>query len=196
LPKTAEISVATPASLPSTGVHCENARDALAARGTVEIKRGTSKKAPDRTISYLVGTVAAPVVSQNEIRCLLEQIAEKWTLLVLQSLENGSKRFTELRRELDGVSQKVLTRTLRDLERHGLVRRKVYPQVPPRVDYALTPLGRSLCEPIAAMQHWVGDHAQELVDARAAYDARMATHKAATRDASPGTKARTAAGSK
>ncbi|HDY84449.1 MAG TPA: transcriptional regulator, partial [Methylophaga sp.] len=77
-------------------------------------------------------------------RQVLNRIADKWTVLVVSSLESGTKRFSVLRREIDGVSQKMLTQTLRGLERDGLVARKIYATVPPKVEYSLTPLGNTL----------------------------------------------------
>jgi DNA-binding HxlR family transcriptional regulator len=102
---------------------------------------------------------------------VLELIANKWTALVIYVLARGTKRHAELRREIDGVSQKMLTQTLRNLERDGLVRRTVYPVVPPRVEYALTPLGRTLIEPLGALCHWSERHFEELRQARERYDA-------------------------
>src|SRR4051794_34368625 len=81
-----------------------------------------------------------------EIRDLLDRLADKWSLLVVELLGGGTRRFSELRREIDGISQRMLTLTLRQLERDGLVRRTVFPVVPPRVDYELTPLGASLLD--------------------------------------------------
>ena len=140
--------------------------------------RESNKKAPDRDVSYLLETAkATPLYSEEEIRCFLDQIAEKWTLRVMELLENGPKRFSSLRREMNGISQKMLTQTLRELERNGFVKRKVYPEVPPRVDYTLTPLGRSLSEPLAVIRRWLGDHADEITDARVSYDGRASKLK-------------------
>lgn len=108
----------------------------------------------------------------EEVRCLLDQIADKWTLLVMGLLEQGPKRFTSLRREIGNVSQKMLTQTLRQLERNGIVHRTVYAQIPPRVEYTLSPLGRTLCEPVAAIRKWTEAHCEEIMAARAAYDER------------------------
>jgi DNA-binding HxlR family transcriptional regulator len=89
-------------------------------------------------------------------------LADKWTIPVLHQLARGTRRTGELRRELAGVSQKMLTQTLRALERHGLVERKVFPVVPPRVEYRLTPLGASLNEPLAGICTWVERHGPAL----------------------------------
>jgi DNA-binding HxlR family transcriptional regulator len=108
-----------------------------------------------------------------EVRQILDRIADKWSLLVISLLACGPMRFTELRREIAGISQRMLTVTLRQLERDGLVSRKVFPVVPPRVDYALTDLGCTLRETIQALVVWTETHRKEVADARAAYDERV-----------------------
>lgn len=113
-----------------------------------------------------------------EVRQILDRIADKWSLLVIALLDNRCMRFNELRREIDGVSQRMLTLTLRQLERDGIVRRTVYPVVPPRVDYELTPLGASLHQTIRALVSWTEAHQGEVAAARAAYDARVAAERA------------------
>jgi DNA-binding HxlR family transcriptional regulator len=105
-----------------------------------------------------------------EVRQILDRVADKWSLLVIALLSPGSLRFTELRRKIDGISQRMLTVTLRHLERDGLVSRTVHPVVPPRVDYELTPLGVTLRETIQALVTWTEQHQQEIAEARAAYD--------------------------
>jgi DNA-binding HxlR family transcriptional regulator len=109
-----------------------------------------------------------------EVRQILDRIADKWSLLVIALLDRRRLRFTELRREIDGVSQRMLTVTLRQLERDGLVRRTVHAVVPPRVDYELTPLGASLHETIQALVTWTESHQQDIAAARTDYDARAA----------------------
>jgi len=109
-----------------------------------------------------------------EVRTILDRIADKWSLLVICILADGVRRFSELRREIDGISQRMLTLTLRQLEREGLVTRTVFPVVPPRVDYELTPLGSTLLETIQTLVAWAGEHGNEIIEARAAYDARAA----------------------
>ncbi|MFC9432988.1 winged helix-turn-helix transcriptional regulator [Nocardia sp. NPDC057030] len=105
-------------------------------------------------------------------RDVLDRIGDKWTVLVLGELaEHGARRFTELRKGLMGVSEKMLTQTLRALERDGIVRRTVYPTVPMRVEYALTPLGQTLREPLKALTEWSVRHMQEVLAAREEYDA-------------------------
>ncbi|GAA2455322.1 helix-turn-helix domain-containing protein [Actinomadura vinacea] len=107
-----------------------------------------------------------------EVRQILDRIADKWSLLVIALLDQCSMRFTELRREIDGISQRMLARTLRHLERDGLVKRTVHPVVPPRVDYELTPLGADLHSTIKALVTWTEEHRAQIAAARTAYDAR------------------------
>lgn len=103
-------------------------------------------------------------------REILSRVADKWTVLVLSVLSGGTTRFNELRRRVDGITQKVLTDTLRDLERLGLVSRKVYAEVPPRVEYSLTPLGVSLVGLIDDVKLWVESHAPEVMKAQQRYE--------------------------
>lgn len=105
-----------------------------------------------------------------DVRQILDRIADKWSLLVIALLDRQTMRFTELRRAIDGVSQRMLTVTLRHLERDGLINRTVYPVVPPRVDYALTDLGCSLHEVIKSLVVWTETHQREIAAARTAYD--------------------------
>ena len=109
-----------------------------------------------------------------EVRQILDRIADKWSLLVIALLEERTLRFTELKRRIDGVSQRMLTRTLRQLERDGLVERTVHPVVPPRVDYELTPLGASLHVTIKALVTWTEVHQNQIAAARTRYDEREA----------------------
>lgn len=95
-------------------------------------------------------------------RVVLSLLADKWTIPVLHALGRGTKRTGELRRELHGVSQKMLTQTLRALESHAMIAREVFPVVPPRVEYRLTPLGKSLNEPLAELCAWVESHGADL----------------------------------
>lgn len=104
------------------------------------------------------------------ISSLLSRIGDKWSVLVVSTLGGGSKRFNELRREIPSVSQRMLTLTLRNLERDGLVRRTVTPSIPPRVDYELTPLGRSLEGPIGQLQQWALENVGAIHAAQALYD--------------------------
>lgn len=109
-----------------------------------------------------------------EVRHILDRVADKWSLLVIALLDRRTMRFSELRRTIDGVSQRMLTVTLRQLERDGLVKRTVYPTVPPRVDYELTSLGISLHEVINSLVIWTEAHQQEISTARSEYDERAA----------------------
>src|SRR5438874_6669662 len=107
-----------------------------------------------------------------EVRNILDRIADKWSLLDICLLADGTRRFSELRREIDGISQRMLPLTLRQLEREGLVTRTVFPVVPPRVDYELTPLGSTLLDTIQSLVAWAGQHGHEIAAARSAYDGR------------------------
>ncbi len=104
-------------------------------------------------------------------RRVLALIADKWTMLILPALQDGPRRNSELMRAVGGVSQKMLTQTLRELERNGLIERRDYGEVPPRVDYRLTALGRSLTEPIWALDRWAEQHFGQVEAARVAFDA-------------------------
>ncbi|WP_369145894.1 winged helix-turn-helix transcriptional regulator [Streptomyces sp. R44] len=109
-----------------------------------------------------------------EVRQILDRFADKWSLLVIALLDRRVLRFTELKREIDGVSQRMLTVTLRQLERDGLVKRTVHPVVPPRVEYELTSLGGTLHTTIRSLVTWTEQHQNEIAAAREAYDAREA----------------------
>lgn len=99
----------------------------------------------------------------------LATIADKWAAIVVYALSNGTLRFGELQKAIGGVSQKMLTQTLRNLERDGLVERTVFPVVPPRVEYRLTPLGKTLCDPLGALCRWAEEHMHEVVASRERY---------------------------
>src|SRR4030095_14913366 len=101
-----------------------------------------------------------------DVQNILTSICTKWGLLVLYELSGGVRRHGELRRAIGGVSQKMLTKTLRTLERDRLVRRTIYPIVPPRVDYALTPLGETLMQPLSALYRWTERHLKKIQKAR------------------------------
>src|SRR5881296_555442 len=106
-------------------------------------------------------------------REMLARIGDKWSVYVIHVLgDAGTLRFNELRSEVEGISQRMLTVTLRGMERDGLVVRTVYPEVPPRVEYALTPLGATLRQLVRGLVEWSGAHLREVDAARAAYDAR------------------------
>ena len=106
-------------------------------------------------------------------RDVLARVGDTWSMYVIQVLDEAhTLRFSELRREVDGISQRMLTVTLRGLERDGLVKRIVYPEIPPRVEYSLTPLGSTLRQLIRGLVVWAGAHLSEVDGARAAYDAQ------------------------
>ncbi|WP_052207275.1 winged helix-turn-helix transcriptional regulator [Sinomonas humi] len=104
-------------------------------------------------------------------RVVLQRIGDKWTPLIVQALKDGPLRFSELRVAVGGITPKVLTQTLRALERDGLVLRKVFAEVPVRVEYRLTPLGESLLDPLNAVREWAESHADKILAARDAFDA-------------------------
>jgi DNA-binding HxlR family transcriptional regulator len=122
-------------------------------------------------------TAQPNVLDQNcESRQALDRIADKWTCLVVYALVEGPLRHGQLRRKIDGISQKMLTQTLRSMQADGLVQRTVYDVVPPRVDYRLTELGDTLTEPLTAICHWAMNHLPELQAARAAHRDSAAEH--------------------
>ena len=104
-------------------------------------------------------------------RLVLNRIADKWTVLVVILLQDETKRFSHLQREIDGISQKMLTQTLRGLERDGLVTRKVYATVPPKVEYALSPLGHTLKDMLYAIKTWSETNIEAVISAQKNYDA-------------------------
>ncbi len=105
-------------------------------------------------------------------RAVLEVLAEKWALLLVHTLAQGPARTAELRRRIGGISDKMLIQTLRRLERNGFVTRRAYPEVPPRVEYALTALGASISEPITLLDRWVEQHLHDIGIAQREFDAR------------------------
>jgi DNA-binding HxlR family transcriptional regulator len=102
-------------------------------------------------------------------RAALDLIADKWAVLILGLLEDGPRRFSALQRGIEGISQKMLTQTLRELERDGLISRTIYPEVPPHVEYALSALGCTLSEPISAVRRWAEEHIVEVTLAQQIY---------------------------
>ena len=106
-------------------------------------------------------------------RHVLDVIADKWTTLIVCLLQNRPLRFATLQRQIGGISQKMLTQTLRALERDGLVQRTVYAEVPPRVEYALTPMGQTLCEPIYAIFNWSEANVHAILAAQQCYDQQI-----------------------
>ncbi|HWT61715.1 MAG TPA: helix-turn-helix domain-containing protein [Ochrobactrum sp.] len=104
---------------------------------------------------------------------ILSRVGDKWTVLVVSYLGNRPMRFNEIRRTVDGISQKMLTTTLRNLERDGFVSRTVFPTIPPKVEYELTELGRDLLKPVRALGEWAIANEAQVMMARANYDARL-----------------------
>jgi DNA-binding HxlR family transcriptional regulator len=121
-----------------------------------------------------VALSADPYAAGCRSRQVIDRIGDRWTVLLLGALSDGPKRFTELARRVEGISQKMLTQTLRGLERDGMVSRTVYATVPVRVDYELTDLGRTLTAPIAALEAWARDHLDDVIAARKRYDEQAA----------------------
>ena len=103
-------------------------------------------------------------------RHALDLIGDKYTVLVIIFLQDTPRRFSELQRMITGISQKVLTQTLRSLEREGLLTRTIYPEVPPRVEYALTPLGETLIQPLVALREWAETNIEAVLVAQTGYD--------------------------
>ncbi len=118
---------------------------------------------------------ADPYVAGCPSRQVLDRVGDRWTVLVLGALRDGPLRFTGLAREVGGICQKMLTQTLRGLERDGLVTRTVHATVPVRVDYELTGLGRTLLGPVAALEEWARRHMGDVLTARERYDDAQAT---------------------
>jgi DNA-binding HxlR family transcriptional regulator len=115
--------------------------------------------------------VARPAMVDIPIRVLLDQIADKWSVLILGALCHGPLRFNELKRRLDGISQKALAAALKTLEKNGIVSRKVLVQSPIAVEYEITKLGRTLEAPFAALHAWAEKHSKRVAEARESYDA-------------------------
>ncbi|MFT2210586.1 winged helix-turn-helix transcriptional regulator [Rhizobium giardinii] len=105
------------------------------------------------------------------VREILDLVGDKWSLYIIATLKDGPVRFNELRRQIDGISQRMLTITLRGLERDGLVKRTLFPTIPPRVDYELTDVGRTLLAPVMALVTWANTNQENIQNARVRYDA-------------------------
>lgn len=112
----------------------------------------------------------------QKVSQILARIGEKWSVLIIMYLAKGPRRFTEIRRAINGISQRMLTLCLRGLERDGLIKRTVFSVMPPRVEYELTPLGRSLTKAVVALGTWASEHIADIDAARAAFDAQQHTH--------------------
>jgi DNA-binding HxlR family transcriptional regulator len=113
------------------------------------------------------------------VRDVLNRVGDKWSVQIVALLGDGSMRFSELRRSIEGISQRMLTLTLRGLERDGLITRTVFPEIPPRVDYALTRLGSTLLEPLTALAEWASEYRTSIQEAREKFDGRQAKMKRA-----------------
>ena len=118
----------------------------------------------------------------NAMGDILNRIGDKWSVMIVGYLTRKTMRFNELRHAIGGISQRMLTLTLRNLERDGLVTRTVYPEIPPRVEYQLTELGRTLTEPLDALWNWAAEHQHDVSIARRAYDE---AHSAAAEKSHP-----------
>jgi DNA-binding HxlR family transcriptional regulator len=142
---------------------------------------GNSGDTKDRAeVSPLLNPVAGRGVTDSchtpeaiEVRQILNRVGDKWSILVIATLDQGTRRFGELRREVEGISQRMLALTLRQLERDGLVERTVYAVVPPKVEYALTDLGSTLLESVRGLVNWALEHRGQVAAARVEYDARQ-----------------------
>jgi DNA-binding HxlR family transcriptional regulator len=117
------------------------------------------------------------------VREILAHVGNKWPVLVITNLAGGTVRFSEIRRRIGGISQRMLTETVRSLERDGIVLRTVYPTIPPKVEYSLTPLGRSLLPLIMSLVHWSLDHRSEIRTSRSSFDIETTKPVNAAREA-------------
>ncbi len=113
------------------------------------------------------------------VSAVLARIGDKWSVLIVMLLGDGPRRFNELKRMIGGISQRMLTLTLRGLERDGLVTRTQFPTIPPRVDYELTDLGRSLAEPVRVLGEWANANTAAIATARVDYDQRLGSERMA-----------------
>jgi DNA-binding HxlR family transcriptional regulator len=111
-------------------------------------------------------------VSPCRARAVLQRVGDKWSMYVIDLLGQGTMRFSELHRSIDGITARMLTVTLRGLERDGIVTRTIHPVIPPRVEYDLTPMGRTLLDAIGQLVTWADSHLPEISAAQAAYDAK------------------------
>jgi DNA-binding HxlR family transcriptional regulator len=133
----------------------------------------------DGTSEEGAGTPRQPSMPSCRAREVLRRVGDKWSVYVIDRLGEGSQRFSELRRGIDGITARMLTVTLRGLERDGLISRTIHPVIPPRVDYELTPMGRTLLETIKQLIDWADSHVEEIDAAQAAYDAEHEPAEAA-----------------
>jgi DNA-binding HxlR family transcriptional regulator len=146
------------------------------------------KNAQERTLAAPGHTHVSDPASPNckAVSAILARVGDKWSVLIIMRLGEGSRRFNEIKRMIGGISQRMLTLTLRNLERDGLVKRTVTPSIPPRVDYELTELGRDLLQPVAALGEWAIRHQPCIAAARAQFDAANGAEKPQERRSSAG----------
>ncbi len=130
-----------------------------------------------RWVGNMEVTVSLPVTCDElcPVRDILAWVGDKWSTLVISNLACGPMRFNALRRKIDGISQRMLTETLKKLEWNGVVSRTVYPTIPPKVEYALTPLGETLVAPVQTLVNWALEHRSEIQSARQNYEKAQAT---------------------
>lgn len=138
------------------------------------MEEGTSTSPSSAHVTHDWSTLQWDIREGCEVRQILDRVADKWSLMVISLLGHRTLRFTELKREIEGISQRMLTVTLRHLERDGLIERTVHPVVPPRVDYELTDLGCGLIETIQSLVRWTESNQEAIVRARLDFDARQA----------------------
>lgn len=136
-----------------------------------EIERACEAEATSETCPGAVIPETRPMMTCRA-REVLQRVGDKWSVLAIDLLGQGTMRFTELHRAIDGITARMLTVTLRGLERDGIVTRTIHPVIPPRVEYALTPMGRTLLDTIGQLVSWTDSHLPEIEAARAAYDGR------------------------
>ena len=134
---------------------------------------GGETERPERPGSFSIESAQPSRPSSCPARTVLGRIGDKWAIYVVDRLGDGPRRFSELHRGIEGITGRMLTVTLRGLERDGIVTRTIHPVIPPRVDYALTPMGRTLLATIGQLVTWADSHLDEIDAARAAYDARQ-----------------------
>jgi DNA-binding HxlR family transcriptional regulator len=137
-------------------------------------RNGLRKKARSRNLVTSMKPICPPHlhVDCRAVSQILSRIGDKWSVLVVMTLSQGPQRFSELRHKIGGISQKMLTATLRGLERDGLVTRTIFPTIPPRVDYELTDLGHDLTVPVIALGEWAKHNQDRIAATRAAFDTR------------------------
>ncbi|MFI6533311.1 winged helix-turn-helix transcriptional regulator [Nonomuraea sp. NPDC050547] len=131
---------------------------------------GTNTRVPSIQAHELPRPVPLAELDECPVGGVFRRMGDRWSLLLVALLGEGPRRYNELHRSIEGISQRMLTRTLRGLEVDGLVRREVFPTVPPSVEYSLTPLGRTLLEPVSALADWAVRHKAEINESRSRYE--------------------------